>query len=244
MLNHSLQAQAVVAAKNQAWGKAVKLNQEILKNNPDDTAALNRLGVALIQLKKNQAAKKAFQKALKIDPKNKIAQKNLAKLKNQKSPTPQLNSNQLFVEEPGKTKIIKLHRLASKEVLESLSPGDCCQLKLKKRYISVEVEGKYVGALPDDVSFRLTKLINTGNKYSCYIQTAGHNLCAVYLKETKQSKRNQGVRSFPNQSIVGGFKFKEIKDEYQEKVPFEVINLDQEDEVKEPKINLESTVIT
>lgn len=243
MLNHQLQTEAVKAAKSGNWEEAAKLNQAIIEENPNDAAAFNRLGIAWLQLKKHSRAKKAFNQALKIDPKNNIAKKNLAKLKNNQAVTPHIDLSQIFVEEPGKTKIIKLHRLAGKEVLETLSTGDLCHLKVKKRYISVEVNNQYVGALPEDISFRLTKLMNTGNQYDCYIQSTDHNLCQVYIKETKRSKRNKNIHSFPISGNLAKANL-EIKEEYQEKVPFEVIDLEQEDETKAPEVNATSTVIT
>jgi tetratricopeptide (TPR) repeat protein len=245
MLNHDLQTQAVTAAKNNLWQEAVTLNQQILDDDPTDVTALNRLGIALLQINKPKQAQTAFQQALKIDAKNKIAKKNLEKLKHHHTTTPNIGSSQIFVEEPGKTKFIKLHRLAGKNVLEALTAGNQCELRVKKRYISIEFSGQYVGALPEDISFRLTKLINTGNRYACYIKNADHHSCCVYLKEIKKSKRNLGIHSFPINGLQtdSGVEIKELKEEYQQKVPFEVINLEQDDETK-PPINAESTVVT
>ena len=244
MLN-DLRLEAVVAAKKGLWTQAVELNQALLDQDPNDVEALNRLGVALMQVNKPTDAKRAFKLALKIDPKNNIAKKNLAKLKLNHSLAPRINSSQIFVEEPGKTKLVKLHRLADKAVLEKLSIGDEAHLKVKKRYVSVEVDGRYVGALPEDISFRLTKLMRTGNKYACYIKHAEANRCLVYLKETKRSKRNAHVHSFPTGgALTNDLNLPTTKDEYQETVPFEVLDLDQEDATKPPDLNTASTVIT
>ncbi len=246
MLNQNLQTQAVIAAKNGDWKTAKELNEAIIKDNPQDIAAFNRLGVALMHLKKTTQAKKAFTQALKIDPKNKIAKKNLERIKLKLSFDPKITSSNLFVEEPGKTAIIKLCRTTQNQTLNQLTAGDECELKVKKRYISIEKDGKYLGALPDDISFRLIKLMRTGNQYTCYVQTVKNNLCCVYLKEVKRSKRNLNMQSFP----VGdkaGFKeveVKEIKDKYQEKIPFEVLEFEQEDENEKQVSVTASTVIT
>lgn len=192
-----LRRQAIAAAKNGNWQQAVELNQEIIDQNDSDLAALNRLGMAYLQLKKSRLAKRAFDQVLEIDKTNVIAKKQLARIKSKATVVAPTFSNQSFIEEPGKTKTIELNRLASKDVLEMLSVGQPCELISKNRYISVEAGGQYVGALPEDISFRLTKLMKTGNKYSCLIYTASEASCRVYIKEELRSKRNSQVHSFP-----------------------------------------------
>jgi tetratricopeptide (TPR) repeat protein len=193
-----LQTLAIAAAKASDWQKALELNQEILHQFPQDVGGLNRLGMAHMQLGNNDAAKEAFQLVLEIDKHNPIAQKQLERIKtNQIPPSPAFTRNH-FIEEPGKTKIVELHRLSGRQVLDCLSVSQPCSLKLKNRYISVETEdGKYVGALPEDISFRLTKLIQTGNTYHCSIHSCSNNQCTVYLKELTRSPENVDVHSFP-----------------------------------------------
>jgi len=243
MINDDLQIKAVKAAKESLWSKAIEFNLAILQTKPNDIAALNRLGVAYAQNKQPKKAKTTFNRVLKIDHKNSLAVKNLLRLKQQQPQILNIASSQIFVEEPGKTKFINLHRLAGKKVLESLNVGNICDLKVKKRYISVEVDHCYVGALPEDLSFRLTKLMKTGNQYQCYIKSNSHNRCCVYIKEIKRSKRNQGIHSFPLNGLQVGSGL-DIKESYQENVPFEVIDLDQEDEKKTTEFTQASTVIT
>jgi tetratricopeptide (TPR) repeat protein len=192
-----LRRQAIQAAKDSQWQTAVELNQSIVGQEPADTGALNRLGMALVQIGQTDEAQKVFKNTLEIDKTNVIAKKQLTKLKNNWTITPPTFSQQSFIEEPGKTKTIELHRLAGRKVLETLSLGQTCSLKSKNRYISVETGDQYVGALPEDVSFRLTKLINSGNEYSCMIYSTSDNTCRVYLKEEFRSKKNTYIHSFP-----------------------------------------------
>jgi Flp pilus assembly protein TadD len=49
-----LEVQAIQAAKTAQWSSAISLNQLILEQAPDDTGALNRLGVAHAQLFQNK----------------------------------------------------------------------------------------------------------------------------------------------------------------------------------------------
>lgn len=192
-----LRTQAISAAKQSRWEDAVSLNNEILKQSPEDVQTLNRLGMAQMQVGAIAEAKKSFQVVLTIDKQNTIAQKQLERIAKKALHTLPSFTRNHFIEEPGKTKIVELHRLAGKQVLDNLAVGQTCQLKMKKRYISVETEdGQHIGALPEDISFRLTKLIQTGNTYFCSIQTCSNNQCLVYLKELSRSARNSDIHSF------------------------------------------------
>ena len=193
----SLKQQAVLAAKQADWARAQALNEAILDLEPTDVGALNRMGIALIQQKQVAKAKKAFKTALDLDRFNTIAKKNLDKIGQKDSGQVLTFSKQHFIEEPGKTKVVELHRLAGKQVLENVSVGSQCQFRCKKRYISVEVDGTYLGALPEDISFRLSKLILAGNLYDCYIRSVAANVCSVYVRETFRSEQNSDLSSFP-----------------------------------------------
>ncbi len=194
----SLQLQAIQAAKQQNWQLAVDLNQSILEIDNKDVNAYNRLGVAFLQSNQKKQAADSFKKALEVDKSNNLAKKhlsNLTKKRNVKLPSFFADT---FIEEPGKTKTVELHRLASKNVLSQLQIGSECQLKPKSRYISIEWQDQYIGALPEDLSFRLTKLIRKGNKYSCRVQSVSPCSCSIFLKEIKRSQKNEHVNSFPS----------------------------------------------
>lgn len=194
----TLVQEAVEAAKNQQWDTAVKINNELLSRSENDAGALNRLGLAYIQLKKPIKARQAFKTVLDRDKSNLIARKHLENLKKKNVATSPL-SNTYFIEEPGKTKITELHRLARKDVLTRLRVGQPCQLISKKnKYISIETDDhKYIGALPDDLSYRLNKLIKRGNEYKCLVHSFAENTCRVHLQEAKSSPKNKHLLSFP-----------------------------------------------
>ncbi len=189
--------QAIAAAKQQNWASAIEYNQIILKLNPNDVGALNRIGIAYLQQGEVEQARQSFQSVLSIDKSNVIAKKNLTKLNNNQVLVSPTFCNQDFIEEPGKTKTVELHRLAGKNILDGLAIGQECELKPKSRYISVESKGVYIGALPEDISFRLAKLIETGNRYSACIRSFSANHCSAYLQETFRDPKNQDVYSFP-----------------------------------------------
>ncbi len=189
--------QAITAAKQQDWDAAVTYNQAILEINPHDVGAMNRLGVAYLQLGNTKEAKNSFEQVLAFDKSNSIAKKNLAKLNSNHAAVVPTFCQEDFIEEPGKTKTVELHRLAGKNILDGLAVGQSCELKPKSRYISVESSGIYIGALPEDVSFRLSKLIETGNQYSVCIRSFSGNHCSLYIKEAYRSPQNQDMHSFP-----------------------------------------------
>ena len=70
-LQTDLRNLAIKDAKNGDWKQAVKHNLEILELNSENTNALNRLGIAYVQLDKIPKAKKAFKQALVLDKNNK-----------------------------------------------------------------------------------------------------------------------------------------------------------------------------
>lgn len=226
----SLQLQAVNAAKNSNWEKAVELNEQILEIDNKNLGALNRLGLSYLQVKKSAKAKNCFKQVLEIDCSNSIAKKNLAKIKNKQETAPKF-SQEHFIEEPGKTKIVELHRLASKETLNCLTAGEPCQLKIKTRYISVDCNGKHIGTLPEDLSFRLTKLIKRGNKYETFIHSASAKSTFVYIKEVFKSDKNENIHSFPlNKNLIATISDVDEKFLLEDNIPMEIVNTDTDEE--------------
>ncbi|PIR59293.1 MAG: hypothetical protein COU69_00830 [Candidatus Pacebacteria bacterium CG10_big_fil_rev_8_21_14_0_10_56_10] len=221
------QRQAIQAAKRLDWQAAVEHNSALLNYDPANVGALNRQGVAYFQLGMLSKARHSFKQVLDIDKSNPIARKQLDKIK-QKKPATVSFSREHFIEEPGKTKIVELHRLASKAVLESVAVGDLCQLVPKSRYISVESSNStYLGALPEDLSFRLTKLMKRRNSYSCFIHSADGKCCSVYLKETFRSKRNENINSFPlNRVNLAAINDVDERFLLEDDVPLTIVNTD------------------
>ena len=180
MEKETLEKKAIKAALSSRWEEAVKINQEILKVFPDDIEALNRLGYALFQLGKIKEARACFKKVLKNDRYNPVAIKNLERLKKVEKIEPQKRevslSPSLFLEEPGKTKTVTLVKTAPQEVLSSLSIGQPVVLHPKRYAIEVRTkENIYLGAIPDDLSFRLKKLIKGGYEYQALVKNVKEN---------------------------------------------------------------------
>ncbi|MAG59326.1 hypothetical protein CMO96_00865, partial [Candidatus Woesebacteria bacterium] len=82
---------AIEKALHGDWKEAVVLNEQILKDNPGNKEALNRLARAYLELGKLRKATTYYKKVLTIDPYNGIAKKSLDRLGAMKS---KLNGDQ------------------------------------------------------------------------------------------------------------------------------------------------------
>jgi hypothetical protein len=231
-----LSKQAIQAAQEQNWQQAVELNQQILEEDADNIHALNRLALAYMQQDHPRLARRQLKRVLELDKHNKIAQKNLKKIKNKQ--TQEVNFSQgAVIEEPGKAKNIELLRVTDAETLQNISVGQNCELDPKSKYISINTsEGdQYLGALPEGISQRLMKLIETGNRYSCFVKTCSEESCVVHVKEKKVSPENQGVPSFPVEETERNNHIDKMVDEYKvrDDIPVEIVSTDDDVEVKE-----------
>jgi len=195
-------AQAIAAALSCDWKEAIRINTAQIKKNPQDTDAWCRLGFANLKIGLFTQAKKAFVKVIALDPYNQIAQKNLKKLTIikrkdlDKTHKPQM-SPMMFLEEPGKTKIAQCVNLAPYPILSALTAGQEVFLKPKNHCVEVRTDKQvYLAALPDDLSFKLIKLIGAGNKYQTYVKGLGKNTFAVLIREIYRGKRFAHQPSF------------------------------------------------
>lgn len=192
---------AIEAALCQKWQEAFDLNKVILKNDPKNVNALNRLGFAAIKLGKYADAKTAFDKVLKLDPYNRIAEANGKKISVEKNKSgvhdDVILTPSLFLEESGKTKIIECVHPAPAKVLSTLACGQILTMKVKKHGIDLrDCHGTYVGALPDDIAFKLGKFIEGGNEYSVYVKHVAKGNITVFVRELKRGKKFQKQPSF------------------------------------------------
>lgn len=204
MSDADLNQQAVNQALAGNWQAAINCNQLILKKDPNDIDALCRLAKACLELGKKSLARRSYNKVLKLDSLNQIARKNLLKLnsgtgsgKKNKKTAPAVYPG-LFVEEPGKTKVVSLIGLCSSETLLELSVGDPLRLVPKKRSLSIYDEAnRFLGKIPDDLSHHLIKLIKKGNQYSAVVKSVDKKNLAVFIIEEKRGRRNLDIPSFP-----------------------------------------------
>jgi tetratricopeptide (TPR) repeat protein len=196
-----LKMQAVHTALQGDWQAAIILNQMLLEENPEDIDALNRLAFAKTSLGEIKEAKSIYIKVLSLDANNPIATKNLQRLSGGINQNPQnsvhLQISNVFIEEPGKTKVVLLINTADKKVLTPLRNGEQLFLLIKRMKIFVyDTQKQYIGMLPHDMGNRLIKFIEGGNVYEAYIKTV-HNMCVtILIKEVKKAIKFKNQPSF------------------------------------------------
>lgn len=216
--NPNITAQAAItAAVTGDWQQAVKLNEKLLALNASNVEALNRLARALACTGQAQKAQKTYKKVLELDPYNVIAQKNLEKLSKSQgangkavngvsqtvSPGEMVNLSRIFLDEPGKTKIVNLLNLAPPSTLASLNCGDRLMLNPKNHSISVVSQsGTYLGAFPDDLAHRLLAFISGGNQYEVYVKSSTIKNLAIFVRETQRSAKFGNQPSFHSHSSL------------------------------------------
>lgn len=195
---HEIQDKAIQAALRGDWEAAVEINLEILSTSPCNIQALNRLGRAYTELGQKEAASDAYKQVLKIDKYDTIASKNLKLLPHQKNNLASVVlADEDFIELPGITKNTQLIKVASRDILLSLSCKQKLYLVGKTRLVSVQTEDKIsIGCLPDDLSLKLLGLMKSGYEYSACLKGASDNNATIFIRETHRPKRASAAPSF------------------------------------------------
>ncbi len=204
---------AIAHATRGEWEEAVVANRQLLDLGPDIDAC-NRLGKALAELGRHAEALTAYEQALERDATNRIAQRNIERLRvlmAAKRPTtngksrPEKAPVTLFIEETGKTGRARLINLAAPRVLAPLSPGDAISLDVEGDELVASVASTTIGSVEPRIATRLLKLIAAGNRYDAAITTvheAGGEV-VIMVREVFSHPNNFGRVSFPTQGQSG-----------------------------------------
>ncbi len=204
---------AIAHATRGEWEEAVVANRQLLDLGPDIDAC-NRLGKALAELGRHAEALRAYEQALERDATNRIAQRNIERLRvlmAAKRPTtngksrPEKAPVTLFIEETGKTGRARLINLAAPRVLAPLSPGDAISLDVQGDELVASVATIAIGSVEPRIATRLLKLIASGSRYDAAITTvheAGGEV-VVMIREVFSHPNNFGKVSFPTQGQSG-----------------------------------------
>jgi hypothetical protein len=195
-----LKTQAIQTALLGDWNTAVSLNQTILEDFPNDIDTINRLAFAYASIGNLKEAKNLYQKVLLLDTQNPIALRNLKRLNGGVTASNHsIPMNNIFIEEPGKTKVVELINVAEKKLLVRLRAGEHVLLQVKRMKIFVlDGEKQYLGMLPDDIGRRLIEFISGGNEYEAFVKTIDNLKLLIFIKETKRSIRFKNQPSFPS----------------------------------------------
>jgi len=204
-MKRQLADQAIAQATAAQWSEAAETNEKLLELGPD-VEAENRLAKALWEQGELGAAREHYQTALALDPTNRIAERNIDRLKmllvaaGEKTVPAQEGSKApvgIFVEETGKTGFAFLTDLASPKELAQINPGDYVELVPEKNRLIANSNGVRIGVVEPRVAARLLKLIADGNKYSAGVTSLGDKDVRIIIREIYQDPRNYGKVSFP-----------------------------------------------
>lgn len=198
-----LTQQAVEAALKNDWETAIKLNQEILAQDEESIETLNRLGRSYLENGNLNKAKATYKKVLVLDPYNPIAQKNLERLSALQANDLKKSSGNgvslsptLFLEEPGKTKVLKVENLVGGKLLATLGVGDVLEIvPFHNECKIVNNDNKALGILQEDWGRKIAKALRVGNKFSCVVKSvqvkgnAKDSILSVFVRETMHASK-------------------------------------------------------
>jgi len=203
---------AVGLALQGQWREAVAANKSILERFPDDVETCNRLGRALTEIGEYSEARKTYERTLELDGFNSIAKKNLnrlslmgkraAKASARKSGTRKADARKvvadIFVEETGRAKVVKLVSLAAREVVAKMAPGEEVAPYVEgQRLLVKNKEGDCLGEVEPKYGARLAKLAKGGNRYIAAVHSLSDKEMKVIVREIYQHPSQAGRPSFP-----------------------------------------------
>ena len=204
-IKRQLMDQAIAHASDGHWTEAAETNRKILEMAPDAEAE-NRLAKALWELGELGTAREHYQVALALDPTNRIAERNIERLRvlmseaGDRTAAPEKATKApvaIFVEETGKTGFAMLTDLASPRTLAHVNPGDAVELIPEGNRLYAVANGTRIGVVEPRVAARLLKLLAEGNKYSAGVTSLGDRDVRIVIREIFQDPRNYGKVSFP-----------------------------------------------
>jgi tetratricopeptide (TPR) repeat protein len=198
------------AALDSNWEGAVALNEQLLERFQKDAEAYNRLGRANLALGKLDEAKDAYAKALRADPANLIARRNLQRLELLRGHTTRgatdisapgpLPRTSVFLEEVGRTWVDELVNPSEMQVLADVYPGD--QLNLSDeggRLVVSRTTGERLGEVEPKTGRRVLDLMAGGNRYEVYALGLSGQTLRMILREVFRDPSQATVVSFPRQ---------------------------------------------
>ncbi len=198
-MHNDLAKQAVQAALNCDWERAIDYNTAILRQDPNNIQALNRLARAYLEIGNKEQAEELSRQVLKIDRYNSIALRNLSLIPEKNSPVKEI-AQEDFIEKPGETKLVQLIKLANKDVITPLYSKQPLELRTQNgRLVGVyTTQNQRIGALPDDISFRIKNLAKKGYQYQVCVKSAQANKVTVFIRELKRPKKYRDLPTFSN----------------------------------------------
>ena len=204
---------ARAAALSGRWDDAVSINQRLIERTAADAEAHNRLGRAFIALGRYAEATDAYSGALRADPANLIARRNLQRLeKLRQRPAPSRTAmNELvglgaaprttvFIEEVGKTWVDELVNPAGLDVLVEIYSAEQLELVVEDGRLIVQTrDGRRLGEIEAKTADRVIQLMEGGNRYEVYSLGLSSQSFRVILREVHRDPSQTEKVSFPRQ---------------------------------------------
>lgn len=210
LTRRQLAEEARRAAFEGKWEDAVTLNMQVIDRFQKDAEAFNRLGRAYLSLGNLDEAKEAYSKALRADPANLIARRNLQRLEilrghggkstadvSRPGPMPRTTA---FLEEVGKTWVDELVNPGELQILADVSPGEELQLSEEDgRLVARRATGDRLGEVEPKTGRHVLDLIGSGNRYEMFALGLSGQTLRTILREVFRDASVARVVSFPRQ---------------------------------------------
>lgn len=208
-----LNQEALTASLDHRWDDAIALNDEILDRFPRDAEALNRKGRAYMELGQLADSRESYSEALKADPANMIARRNLQRLEtiyqadgaDETAPPRSQNIPRanVFIEEIGKTWIDDLAHPAGNEVLALISPGDALTLVVEGERLFVHtLDNVRLGQIDQSIGSRMARFIEIGHEFEVFALGQTMNSLRIIIREIASVEESEGKMTFPRQDLM------------------------------------------
>ncbi len=237
--------QARRAALDGNWAGAIDLNREMIERLPRDAEAHNRLGRALLEFRRNGEAYDAYSGALRIDPANMIARRNLQRLEllRHRRDAEEGNGDEphgrsiprtsVFIEEVGKTWVDELVNPVPLEDLAGIRAGEQLQIEFDgTKLIVTTATGRRLGEVETKTTERVIRLIEGGNRYEVYALGLSAASLRVILREVFRDPGQATTVSFPRQ-ISATRAYMRERDLLRQRDEADFLLFDEEDENEE-----------
>ncbi|NBO52020.1 MAG: hypothetical protein EBU83_01080 [bacterium] len=202
---------ALKAAAEGRWKDASEANAAILALGDaikveERVEAQNRLAKCLWELGDLAGSKKEYQTTLALDPLNRIAERNLERLKGLIKQVGKKTSASsegattpagIFIQEAGTTGFAALTHVADAGTLAQVNPGDAVELIVLGNRLIAKANGVEIGRVEPRIAARLVKLIGDGNTYTSGITSISGGDIRIIIREEHVSAGNVGKVSFP-----------------------------------------------
>jgi tetratricopeptide (TPR) repeat protein len=211
-LRKRLLERAVELSTTNQWEDAIATNRQLLQLG-QDAESFNRIGKAYLELGRFEESHAAYEDALRLNPSNVIARKNITRLsdlanlegRGVREELRNYADPQLFIIETGKTALTTLTNVASRQSSLRLVSGEEVELQYGDKTVSVvDGEGYVIGQLEPLLAQRLIELHQDGkgNRYSAAIANLDGNQIKVLIREIFQTPEHRNTVSFPGK--LGG----------------------------------------